>query len=82
MELRPFHHAQKAFSAGESEFAVGPGAEAAYADALSDHGPEFFGAAGGVVVHEVASQRSDAARDLQAHCDAPVVMSRYDAPLH
>ena len=67
LELRSFHHAQKAFSAGEPEFAVGPGAEAAHADALAGRGPEFFGAAGGVVVHEAAPQRSDVARDLQAH---------------
>ena len=67
LELRPFHQAQKAFSAGEPEFAVGPGAEAAQADALAGRGPEFFGAAGGVVVHEAAPQRSDVARDLQVH---------------
>ena len=67
LELRPFHHAQKAFSAGEPEFAVGPGAEAAHSDALAGRGPEFFGAAGGVVVHEAAPQRSDVARDLQVH---------------
>ena len=67
LELRSFHHAQKAFSAGEPEFAVGPGAEATHADALAGRGPEFFGAAGGVVIHEAAPQRSDVARDLQAH---------------
>ena len=67
LELRPFHHAQKAFSGGEPELAVGPGAEAAQADVLAGRGPEFFGAAGGVVVHEAALQRSDVARDLQAH---------------
>ena len=67
LELRPFHQAQKAFSAGEPEFAVGPGAEAAHSDALAGRGPEFFGAAGGVVVHEAAPQRSDVARDLQVH---------------
>ena len=67
LELRSFHHAQKALSAGEPEFAVGPGAEAAHADALAGRGSEFFGAAGGVVIHEAAPQRSDVARDLQAH---------------
>ena len=51
LELRPFHHAQKALSAGEPEFAVGPGAEAAHADALADVGPVLRVVASGVVVN-------------------------------
>ena len=81
LELRPFHHAQKALSAGEPEFAVGPGAEAAHADALANVGAVLRVAASRVVVNGGQNHDPLIAGLLQSHTHAPGVMGRHDAPL-
>ena len=81
LELRSFHHAQKAFSAGEPEFAVGPGAEAAHADALADVGPVLRVVASRVVVNGGQNHDPLIAGLLQSHTQTPAVMGRHDAPL-
>ena len=81
LELRPFHHAQKALSAGEPEFAVGPGAEATHADALADLGPVLRVAVSRVVVNGGQNHDPLIAGLLQSHTQTPGIMSRHDAPL-